>query len=517
MAGESRKKNTFYNFFIPTLFMIGTVFLKFFEVRLFLSVLGDEINGLQSTAGQVLAYLNIIELGVGSAFIFHFYKPLAERDTLRICAVFNGAKIIMRRIGYVFVTLLITAAFLYPFLIKDVRSGQFPFILPFLTILLLGLSSIYGYFISAPESLFLTANQKGYIQRILGIFSSLGIPLVSIIIFYSVRFFPETDKNFLYIVILCCKAGISFLSSLITVTYVRRHYPFLYRHKEEKDTSIFGMTKDLLPHKIADLLVFNTIPILLSFFSTLKTVSVYSVYYLLIGYVSIIAGLMLRAPQNSLGNLLNENKERFSLIYKKYENFSFILITCFTILLLFGFYPFMQWYLHDKPDYSIISLMVLFSAHYYFRSIRIPFTILIDITGNYKKTKYIAVIEAVVIFTFSIVGLLIFKTPDKQLLTVSTAPVVSFLTYDLLQMFTVNKIVLGRSPFVLIFKWGCSVLVLLIAAGVFFQALPVLKTIQWNFLNLALYACLLLIGAFLPITFGYLYFKRKIKKRRTVC
>ena len=53
--------------------MIGTVFLKFFEVRLFLSVLGDEINGLQSTAGQVLAYLNIIELGVGSAFIFHFY------------------------------------------------------------------------------------------------------------------------------------------------------------------------------------------------------------------------------------------------------------------------------------------------------------------------------------------------------------------------------------------------------------------------------------------------------------
>ena len=177
----------------------------------------------------------------------------------------------------------------------------------------------------------------------------------------------------------------------------------------------------------------------------------------------------------------------------------------------------MQWYLHDKPDYSIISLMVLFSAHYYFRSIRIPFTILIDITGNYKKTKYIAVIEAVVIFTFSIVGLLIFKMPDKQLLTVSMAPVVSFLTYDLLQMFTVNKIVLRRSPFVLIFKWGCSVLILLIAAGVFFQVLPVLKTIQWNFLNLALYACLLLIGAFLPITFGFLYFKRKIKKRRTAC
>ena len=91
-VAESRKRNTFYNFLIPTLITFATIFLKFFEVRLFLSVLGDSYNGLQSMATQVLSYLNIIELGVGFAFIFHFYKPLAEHNELRVCAVFNGAK-----------------------------------------------------------------------------------------------------------------------------------------------------------------------------------------------------------------------------------------------------------------------------------------------------------------------------------------------------------------------------------------------------------------------------------------
>ena len=124
-VAESRKRNTFYNFLIPTLITFATIFLKFFEVRLFLSVLGDSYNGLQSMATQVLSYLNIIELGVGAAFIFHFYKPLAEHNELRVCAVFNGAKIIMRRIGYVFTILLFIAASCYPFFVKDVHVGTF--------------------------------------------------------------------------------------------------------------------------------------------------------------------------------------------------------------------------------------------------------------------------------------------------------------------------------------------------------------------------------------------------------
>lgn len=508
-VAESRKRNTFYNFLIPTLITFATIFLKFFEVRLFLSVLGDSYNGLQSMATQVLSYLNIIELGVGAAFIFHFYKPLAEHNELRVCAVFNGAKIIMRRIGYVFTILLFIAASCYPFFVKDVRNGNFSFVMVSVTIIMLGLSSLYGYFLSAPESLFLTANQKGYIQRILGLFSSLGIPLVSIFIFYSAQFYGDFNRNFLYSIILLCKAAISFISSVITVVYVRKKYPYLYRHKEEKDTSIFGMTKDLLPHKIAGLLVFNTTPILLSFFSTLKVVSIYNIYYLLISYASITLGLVLSAPQTSLGNLLNSDKLRFSRIYKVYENFSFFLVTSATVFMLLFFYPFVNWYLHDKFDYSIVLLMILFSLNFYFRNIRMPFVALIDITGNYKKTKWIAIVEAVMIFSICISGLMIFKEWEKQLMIVSLAPVISYIIYDSLQMFTVNRLILKRAFSVLLFKWIFSFLIIILTLLLFIFVLPFLKTIYWNFLTLLLYGCFLMVCIGSPVGGYYLYYRTK--------
>lgn len=508
-VAESRKRNTFYNFLIPTLITFATIFLKLFEVRLFLSVLGDSYNGLQSMATQVLSYLNIIELGIGAAFIFHFYKPLAEHNELRVCAVFNGAKIIMRRIGYVFTILLFIAASCYPFFVKDVRNGDFSYVMVSVTIVLLGMSSLYGYFLSAPESLFLTASQKGYIQRLLGLFSSLGIPLVSIFIFYSAQFYGDFNRNFLYSIILLCKTAISFISSVITVVYVRKKYPYLYRHKEEKDTSIFGMTKDLLPHKIAGLLVCNTTPILLSFFSTLKVVSIYNIYYLLISYASMILSLVLSAPQTSLGNLLNSDKLRFSRIYKVYENFSFFLVTVATVFMLLFFYPFMKWYLYDKPDYAIVLLMILFSVNFYFRNIRMPFLVLIDITGNYKKTKWISIVEAVVIFSICIGGLMIFKEWEKQLMIVSLAPVISYIIYDSLQMFTVNRLILKRAFSVLLFKWIFSFLIIILTLLLFIFVLPFLKTIYWNFLTLLLYGCFLMVCIGSPVGGYYLYYRTK--------
>ena len=508
-VAESRKRNTFYNFLIPTLITFAIIFLKFFEVRLFLTVLGDSYNGLQSMAGQVLSYLSIIELGVGSAFIFHFYKPLAEHNELRVCAVFNGSKIIMRRIGYIFTILLLITASCYPFFVKDVRSGNFSFIMVSVTIIMLGMSSLYGYFLSAPEALFLTANQKGYIQKLLGLFSTLGIPLVSIFIFYSVRLYGEVDKNILYVIILFLKAGIAFISSVITVVYVRKKYPYLYAHKEEKDTSIFGMTKDLLPHKIAELLIFNTTPILLSFFSSLKVVSIYSTYHLLMSYSCVLINSIIIAPQTSLGNLLNENKERFKYVYNKYESFSFFLTTGSSVFMLLIFYPFIRWYLYNKPDYSIIPLMILFSFNFYFRSIRLPSVCIMDITGNYKKTQWIAGLDAFLVFGICIFGLSAFQNWKYQLYAVSIAPVIAHAVYTVCHMFALNKLVLARSSFVFVGKWVISFLILISACIVLYFILPFLKSVHWDFLTLLLYACFLVVCIGSPVGGYYLYFRKK--------
>lgn len=515
VKNQSRKKNTIYNFLVPLFITFGQIFLRFFEIRLFLSILGDEINGLQSMATQVLAYLNLVDLGVGSAFVFHLYKPIAEKNELRVSAVFNGAKIIMRRIGCVFTILLIVVAFIYPFFVKDVVDGRISYNLVVITIILLGMTSLSGYFVSAPESLFLTANQKGYIQRILALFSTLGIPLVSISIFSLIRFFPNYNGSYLYIAILIFKVVIAFSTSFIIALYTRRNYPFLYKYHDQRDTSIFGMTKDLLPHKISSLLVFNTTPILLSFFSTLKVVSIFNIYYMLTSSLCMLVSMALSAPQSSLGNLLNDDHTRFKKIFGQYETLSFFLVTVFSTLMLFGFYPFINWYLADKSDYSIVTLMVLFSIYFYFRNIRAPFLLIIDITGNYKKTKWISIIEAILVFLISFVGLSIFKTERVQLIVVSLAPVISYIVYDIFQMFLVNKAILHRSKKILILKWGISFFIFCLMILGFFLIFPFLKSIKWDFLKLCIYAAVLVMTVGIPVTIGY-FLKKLVKSKRKV-
>ena len=169
----------------------------------------------------------------------------------------------------------------------------------------------------------------------------------------------------------------------------------------------------------------------------------------------------------------------------------------------------MKWYLYDKPDYSIVLLMILFSLNFYFRNIRMPFLVLIDITGNYKKTKWIAIVEALVIFSICIGGLMSFKEWEKQLIVVNIAPVISYIVYDILQMFTVNKVVLNRGFFILFVKWIFSFAVLISVLIVFVFVLPVLKTVQWTFLNLFLYGCLLVFCIGLPSGGYYLYYRTK--------
>lgn len=509
MAAQSRKKNTFYNTVVPLFITLITVFLKFFEIRLYLSVLGEAYNGLQSASGQILSYLNIVELGVGAAFTYYLYKPIAEGNVRRMCAVFNGAKIIMRRIGVVFAILLTATAFIYPFFVKDVRAGEFPHLIVSATIIFLGAGTLYGYFISAPESLFLIANQKQFILRILTSVYTLGLPLVSIVVFSIVQGRTDINHSKLYLIILLLKALISLVSSLVVYFYVRKKFPFLNSNKDEKDTSIFTMTKDVLPIRLTNLLIHNTMPIILSVFSSLPIVSIYSIYYLITSYAVMFTGPVMDAPRDSLGNLIVEDEKKFHTIFNRYETISLTFVTISTGMMLMFIYPFFQWYLPDKPHYSIIPMMVIFSFTFYLRMIRMPYENIVSITGSFKQIKWIAVLEGIIILTVAIVGFQIFKSETAHLLVAALSPVVGYIFYDTVQIFIVNTKVLKRNYFVYLKKEILSLIFLAAVNCLFYLTLPIMQSIRWNFLAVFCYGCLLLLTIGLPSVIVILYFRKK--------
>ena len=57
---------------------------QFILRKVFLNALGEEILGLNSLFMNLISYLSIVEMGVGSAIIFSLYRPFAEKDYRKI-------------------------------------------------------------------------------------------------------------------------------------------------------------------------------------------------------------------------------------------------------------------------------------------------------------------------------------------------------------------------------------------------------------------------------------------------
>ena len=80
MTSESRTEKSVKNAKIALVFYFINLILQFFSRKIFLDYLGAEVLGLNTAAQNLLGFLNLAELGVGSAIAYTLYRPLFEKD-----------------------------------------------------------------------------------------------------------------------------------------------------------------------------------------------------------------------------------------------------------------------------------------------------------------------------------------------------------------------------------------------------------------------------------------------------
>ena len=90
MVAESRTAKSLRNAKVALLFYFLNLVLQFFSRRIFLDYLGSEVLGLNTTAQNLLGFLNLAELGVGSAVAYNLYKPLYDKDINAVNASINA-------------------------------------------------------------------------------------------------------------------------------------------------------------------------------------------------------------------------------------------------------------------------------------------------------------------------------------------------------------------------------------------------------------------------------------------
>ena len=78
--------------------------------------------GLGSLFTSILQVLSFAELGIGSALVFSMYKPIAEGDDDKVCALLNFYRKTYRVIGCV---ILIFGLVMMPFL-QYLIAGELP-------------------------------------------------------------------------------------------------------------------------------------------------------------------------------------------------------------------------------------------------------------------------------------------------------------------------------------------------------------------------------------------------------
>ena len=89
-----RTKNSFINFLANTGSYIINLILSFVARTIFIYVLSAEYLGVNGLFGNILSVLSLAELGIGTAMLFHMYKPVADENKEEICKMINLYRIL---------------------------------------------------------------------------------------------------------------------------------------------------------------------------------------------------------------------------------------------------------------------------------------------------------------------------------------------------------------------------------------------------------------------------------------
>ena len=118
----SRTAESFKNSIVALGFYFLNLVLQFFSRKIFLDHLGTEVLGLNTTATNLLQFLNLAELGIGSAIACTLYKPLFEKDTETINEIISLQGWMYRRIAWVVIIGATVLMCFFPWILRIFRS-----------------------------------------------------------------------------------------------------------------------------------------------------------------------------------------------------------------------------------------------------------------------------------------------------------------------------------------------------------------------------------------------------------
>ena len=373
-----------YNLLIGSLGQIVTLLLGIVVPKLVLTNYGSEINGLLSSVTNIYAYVALVEAGVAAASCQALYKAFANQSRDDINSILAATNKYYHRTGFVYLLLILTFAGIYPVFINT----EIPYTTMVFVILFNGIGNVVNYFFHGKYLILLKADGKNYIRTGVEIFTTTFKQLSKIILIalgYNVVFVQFAAML------------VSFIQMVYIVQYIKRNYSWIDL-KVKPDFKAISQSKNVFIHQVNYLVVSNTDVVILTAFSNLKTVSIYSLYLLLVNMVDKVMHVIRDALEFKIANFFHTNKQKFLKFFRMYEVYYICLafalysvVDCFIL-------PFLKLYTKGVNDinYIIWYLPFCFVITKLMAVVRYPYDAIIHICGHFKQTQASSITESII-------------------------------------------------------------------------------------------------------------------------
>lgn len=361
---------------------------------IFVRVLSQEYLGINGLFTNIISVLSIADLGIPTAMTYSLYKPLAEKDSVKIAAMVS----FFRKVYLVIAgAVLITGLCLIPVLPYVVKLDSPVPNLEVYYVLILA-NTVITYLFIYRTTLF-TADQKNYIlQRYTMIFRVVAFAVQTILLFMF--------RN--YIVYLIGGTVTGIVSNIVQNIAAGKHYPYLKDPAEKLSDSdkkeIRKNVFDLFLYRLCGTIQNNTDSILISLFAGTILVGHYSNYQMMIVAITSILTIVFTSIKASLGNMIaskDTTDEKKIEVYWTMEKANFWLTAFCSVSFMCLFQDFVE--LSFGPEY-VISLVTVGAIvlNFYTSNIRQPVWAFRETVGMFRETRHISAVTAVVNLVLSI-------------------------------------------------------------------------------------------------------------------
>lgn len=428
-------KKGVYNILVNILSQVITLGLGIVIPRLVLVNLGSEANGLMNSVNQILAYVALLEAGVGTASLQALYGPVASGDQDAANRILAATNYFYKRTGTLYFFVILALTFVFPLTLESSLPRSDIMWVIFLS----GMPGVVNYYFQGKFRLLLQAEGKSYIlttlTTVIHVFTSIskillllnGFDIVALQIMYL--FFNLAQMSFILV-------------------YMKRHYQWLDL-KVKPDFPAISQSQNALVHQISTFVFNNTDMLVLTYFCGLSTVSVYSMYTLFFGIIATMISNFSGA-NFILGQTFHTDRERYIKLHDTYELYSMTLTFCLYSITNLFILPFLKLYTDGIQDISYVDkyLPYLFIATYLLSNGRSASSLAINYAGHFRQTQWRSLLESAInigvsllsVYHFGIYGVLF-----------GTIAALLYRTNDIILY--ASKHILRRSPWITYRRW----------------------------------------------------------------